>query len=390
MSEIQSVKGTSFKLIMAFQLVLAFVLFIFSIDLLTFSLGRFNNEVTQDIFMATFNPFVGLFIGLLMTAMLQSSSMVTAMVVAVVASGSLSLTQAVPLIMGANVGTTLTSTLISFTFIMKKSEFKRALSAGVLHDIFNILTVVTLFPLEYYFGFLSQTAGYLTQTFFVSSDPVGSEYTYNVLMTRPITLWITALVDQPLVWVIVAILLVLGTIKLLSDIVFKAFLSTKFKNISEHIFHTPWLTFLYGTLFTAAVQSSTVTTSLVVPAVATRQIKIANILPFIIGANVGTTITAAIAAIYKTEAAISIALVHIIFNLIGVLIFLPFPAIRNFPVRLATYFARLSVKRKYVSLAYILMTFFIIPFLLIYFNKSEDVRDLADKANVKKEIRMED
>jgi len=390
MSEIQSVKGTSFKLIMAFQLVLAFILFIFSIDLLTYSLGRFNNEVTKDIFMATFNPFVGLFIGLLMTAMLQSSSMVTAMVVAVVASGSLSLTQAVPLIMGANIGTTLTSTLISFTFIMKKSEFKRALAAGVLHDIFNILTVVLLFPLEYYFGFLSQAAGYLTQTFFVSADPVGSEYTYNVLITRPITLWITGLVNLPLLWVIVAILLVLLTIKLLSDTVFKAFLSTKFKNISEHIFNTPWLTFLYGTLFTAAVQSSTVTTSLVVPAVATRQIKIANILPFIMGANVGTTITAAIAAIYKTEAAISIALVHIIFNLIGVLIFLPFPAIRNFPVKLATYFARISVKRKYVSLAYILMTFFIIPFLLIYFNQNDNVKGLADKAPIKKEIRMED
>lgn len=389
MSEIQSEKGSSFRLIMAIQLAFAFVLFVFSIDLLTYSLGGFSNEVTNDIFMATYNPFVGLFIGLLMTAMFQSSSMITAMVVAVVASGNLSLTQAVPLIMGANIGTTLTSTLVSFTFIMKRSEFKRALSAGVLHDIFNILTVILLFPLEFYFGFLSRTAGFLTQTFFAADDPAKSEYIYNVLITRPITIWVTQLLDQPIVWLIVAILLVFGSIKILSDTVYKAFLSTKFKNISEHVFKTPFLTFIYGTLFTAAVQSSTVTTSLVVPAVATRQIKLAKIFPFIIGANMGTTITAVIAAIYKTEAAISIATVHILINLIGALIFLPFPTIHRFPIRIANFFGRISVNKKYVSLAYILMTFFIIPFLLIYFNKKDDVRVLDAKLDQKTEIKVD-
>jgi len=372
---------------MALQLVFAFVLFVFSIDLLTYSLGSFSNEVTKDIFMATYNPFVGLFIGLLMTALFQSSSMITAMVVAVVASGNLSLTQAVPLIMGANIGTTLTSTLVSFTFIMKRNEFKRALSAGVLHDIFNILTVILLFPLEFYFGFLSRTAGYLTQSFFTADDPAKSEYIYNVLITRPITIWVTQLLDQPIVWLIVAILLVFGSIKILSETVYKAFLSTKFKNISEHVFQTPFLTFVYGTLFTAAVQSSTVTTSLVVPAVATRQIKLAKIFPFIIGANIGTTITAVIAAIYKTEAAISIAIVHILINLIGALIFLPFPAVHRFPIRIANFFGRISVNNKYISLAYILMTFFIIPFLLIYFNKKDDVRMLD--ANMVQKTEME-
>ncbi|KEO72046.1 Na/Pi symporter [Anditalea andensis] len=374
MSKIQSANGSYFKLIMAMQLVLAFVLFVFSIDLLTYSLGTFSNDVTKDIFTATLNPFVGLFIGLLMTAMFQSSSMITAMVVAVVASGSLSLIQAVPVIMGANIGTTLTSTLVSFTFIMKRNEFKRALAAGVLHDIFNILTVIILFPLELYFGFLSYFSEYLTHTFFAADDPTKSEFIYNVLITRPFTLWITQLFAQPILWFILAILLVFGSIKILSETVYKAFLSTHFKNLSEHVFKAPLLTFIYGILFTAAVQSSTVTTSLVVPAVATRKIKLAKIFPFIIGANMGTTITAIIAAIYKTEAAISIAIVHVIINLIGALIFLPFPAIRHIPVMIASFFGRISINKKYVSLAYILMTFFIIPFLLIYFNKKDDVQ----------------
>ena len=116
------------------------------------------------------------------------------------------------------------------------------------------------------------------------------------------------------------------------------------------------------------------TTSLIVPAVANRKVSLIKVFPFIIGANIGTTITAVIAAIYKTEAAISIAIVHILFNLLGALIFLPIPSIRKIPVKIATFLGRESVKTRLVGFAYILLTFFIIPFLLIYFNKNEDLR----------------
>jgi sodium-dependent phosphate cotransporter len=117
------------------------------------------------------------------------------------------------------------------------------------------------------------------------------------------------------------------------------------------------------------VQSSTITTSLIVTIVATGKVSVKKAFPFILGANIGTTITAAIAAIYQTEAAISIALVHFLFNFIGALIFLPFPAVRNIPVQLATLFGEKTVKSRLIGLAYILLTFFIIPFLLIYFNR---------------------
>ena len=89
------------------------------------------------------------------------------------------------------------------------------------------------------------------------------------------------------------------------------------------------------------------------------------------GANLGTTITAVIAALYKTEAAISVAIVHVLFNLIGSLIFLPFPKLREYPVRLAKSFGRKTAKNKTIGFTYILLTFFVIPFFLIYFNQSE-------------------
>ena len=76
-----------------------------------------------------------------------------------------------------------------------------------------------------------------------------------------------------------------------------------------------------------------------------------------------------IASIYKPEAAIALALVHVLFNSFGALIFLPFTFIRNIPVWMANYMGKISLKYRVVVFAYILLTFFVIPFLLIYFTK---------------------
>lgn len=370
------------KVLTFIQMLIAFVLFMFSIDLLTMSMVRINSQLAEELFQATNNPFVGLFVGLLMTALIQSSSTVTAMIVAVVASGNLTLMQAVPLVMGANIGTTITSTLVAFSFIMKKTEFRKALSAGVLHDIFNILTVIILLPLEIYFGFLTKSALFLTKTFFNHNQKYDVEYTFNILFTRPLTNWLVEFINSPIISLILAVVLVFVSIKYLSVTVFRTFVSKNYNNLSKFIFKRPYIAFAYGTFFTAAVQSSTVTTSLIVPAVANRKVSLVKVFPFIIGANIGTTITAAIAAIYKTEAAISIAIVHFLFNLFGALFFMPYSGIRNIPVKIATFLGKESVKSRIVGFAYILLTFFLIPFLLIYFNKDDSFQNMdKDKSN---------
>jgi len=349
-------------------MLLAVFLFIFAIDLLTVSMSQLNNSVARDILQATKNPFISLFIGILLTALFQSSSTVTSSVVAIVAAGNLTLDQAVPLVMGANIGTTLTSTLVSFSYIMKKKEFKRALSAGIVHDIFNVLTVIILLPLELYFRFLSKLAQ-KTARIFASDESYSEPMVYHKIITRPLSEWINNTMGLPFVTMIVSIFLVFLAIKLLSSSVFKTFEMGSLSNFNKYIFKNPFLAVLYGTVFTAAVQSSSVTTSLVVPLVAEGKVSLRKSFPFIIGANIGTTITAAIAAIYKTEAAIALALVHFFFNLIGALIFMPFPVIRNIPVRIALFMGQKSVQNRIVGFAYIILTFFIIPFFLIYFNK---------------------
>ncbi|WP_192347483.1 Na/Pi symporter [Algoriphagus sp. Y33] len=367
MERLENEKDTVNKTKSYLMMLLALVLFIFAIDLLTVAMSNLNNVVAENILQATRNPFVSLFIGLLMTALIQSSSTVTASIVAVVASGHLTLEQATPMVMGANIGTTLTSTLVSLSYIMNRKQFKRALSAGMLHDIFNIFTVIILLPLEVYFGFLSKISIRIAH-FFLPNEPYSGPIVYNKVFTRPISEWITAAIDIPFLTTILSIFLVFAAIKILSTSVYKAFVLNSFQDINKLIFKNPYMAFLYGTFFTAAVQSSTVTTSLVVPLVANKKVSVRKAFPFIIGANIGTTITAAIAAIYKSEAAIALAIVHFLFNFIGALIFLPFPRLRNIPVFLAMFMGKKSVKSRFLGFAYILLTFFIIPFLLIYFS----------------------
>jgi solute carrier family 34 (sodium-dependent phosphate cotransporter) len=344
------------------------LLFIFAIDLLTVAMGRLNNEVARDIIQATRNPFISLFVGLLVTALIQSSSTVTASIVAIVASGNMTLQQAVPMVLGANIGTTLTSTLVSFTFITKKKEFKRALSSGISHDVFNVLNVILLFPLELSFNFLSNTAEKLAKLF-VSDGQVSDDFEYNRMFTRGATEWIVENINIPFLSTLLAIFLVFFSIKVMTTSVYKTFVLDAFQDISKIIFKNTGVSFVYGIFFTAAVQSSTVTTSLVVPLVANRKVSLAKSFPFIIGANIGTTITAVIASMYKTEAAIALAIAHVLFNSIGALIFLPFPEIRQIPIKLSEFMGDSSVKNRFFSFAYILLMFFIIPFLLIYFSR---------------------
>ena len=94
--------------------------------------NHLGQDMAQTIDIATSNPFIGLFIGLIITAILQSSSTITSMAVAAVAAGSITLENAIPIVMGANIGTTLTSTIVSMSYVTKAKEFRRGdFSRGV-------------------------------------------------------------------------------------------------------------------------------------------------------------------------------------------------------------------------------------------------------------------
>jgi sodium-dependent phosphate cotransporter len=338
-----------------------------------------KKNVAETILLATSNPFTGLFIGLLITAMLQSSSTTTSLVVALVATGAISLDGAIPIIMGANIGTTITSTIVSLGFINKKKEFRRAVSAGTYHYFFNVLTAIVLFPLEYYYGFLSKLSVWIAGFFFTpTSGPVASTTFHFWAGFEPLINFILDRVNSPFVLAFLALILLFSSILIFRRLISDLLKAKSPEAFSRFFFKSQLKSFAWGLLTTAAIRSSTITTSVVVPIVAKKIASLKQAAPFIMGANVGTTVTAFIAATLQSNAssAISIAIVHFLFNFIGVLLFFPIPVLRKLPMELSEALGNLTLKYRLTGFVHILVAFFFLPFSLIYFNQ-DSIRSIS-------------
>ena len=140
-------------------LVLAIIyLFLVGVSSLESGIKVMGADTQERLFSSVSNPIVGLFIGVVGTVLVQSSSASTSLIVGLVASGALGLDQAVPMIMGANIGTTVTNTLVSLGHVRQSQEFRRALSAATVHDFFNLMAVTILLPFELLTGRISWLA----------------------------------------------------------------------------------------------------------------------------------------------------------------------------------------------------------------------------------------
>lgn len=350
-------------------LLLLGILFVFlvSLNLMSGGFKLLGKDIAEQIITITSNPFVGLFVGLLATALVQSSSTTTSMIVAIVASGSLSLQNAVPMIMGANVGTSVTSTIVALGHIPRKAEFQKAISSATVHDFFNLIVVAILFPIEYFTGALSFAGASIAHVFY--SDSANSTKVFSLLgvTVKPTAKAITSLLGSNAMIVIpVSIAALFVSLRAFSVSLRKVLIGKSQKNLEKYVFGNSLKSLFWGAGITAAVQSSSVTTSLIVPLVATDKISLRKAFPFLMGANIGTTITALLAAISQTEAALAVAICHLLFNLVGVTLLFPIKAIRDIPIWLSEKLGMYAGQKRLVGIAYIVITFFLIPFALIY------------------------
>jgi solute carrier family 34 (sodium-dependent phosphate cotransporter) len=350
----------------------ALFVFLISLSLFSTSFGLLSGEIVNEVIAAISNPFVGLFIGLLTTAIIQKSGITTSIVVAVVAVGKLPILYAVPVIIGANIGTTITAMLVSFTHITKKKEFKRATSAAAAHNLFNIFGAVILFPLELLTHFLTDTSIYVTQLLkpFSSITKLGMKGFLDVT-AYPIADFLVSLAGANL-WLLlpISITLLFLSISSFTLLLKSVLMGERWHKLQDFVFGTPLRALSWGTLLTASLQSSSLTTSVTVSLVATRKVSLKKAFPFIMGANVGTTITAILAAISQSDTALSIAIAHLLFNLFGVLLFFPIPLFRNFMVNCAQFLGKMTQRNRSLALLYVLLIFFLIPFFLIFLTKN--------------------
>uniref|UniRef100_A0A8C5P7N0 Sodium-dependent phosphate transport protein 2B n=1 Tax=Leptobrachium leishanense TaxID=445787 RepID=A0A8C5P7N0_9ANUR len=152
-----------------FVLLLALLyFFVCSLDVLSSAFQLVGGKAAGDIFKnhsVLSNPVAGLVIGVLVTVLVQSSSTSSSIVVSMVSSGILTVRTAIPIIMGANIGTSVTNTIVALMQSGDRNEFRRAFAGATVHDFFNWLSVLVLLPIEVASGYLYHLTNAIVTSF---------------------------------------------------------------------------------------------------------------------------------------------------------------------------------------------------------------------------------
>ena len=351
-------------------------LFLVGIGGMGYSFKLFGKEFSQKILEATSSPLIGLFIGILATTIVQSSSTTTSIVIGMVAAEAIGVRSAIFMIMGANIGTTVTAKLVSLGHITRKAEFRRAFAASSVHDTFNLITVSLRYPLEYFFHILERAATWMGRIF-VDVTGITKPENYLKKITTPTIESLSDLLDKDprlvlLVSVVITFFMLWGIVKLLQSLVLKKLESF----FDTYIFRNLAMSFTVGLILTVMVQSSSITTSLIVPLAGAGVLRLQQIFPFTIGSNIGTTITGLLAALAVAGqpgidpklvlAGSPVALAHFLFNASGAVIFLPFRRIREIPVHVAEWLAEVCLKNRIIPIVFIVLVFYLIPLVFTW------------------------
>jgi len=349
------------------------LIYVFLVGVSSLEAGiKIMGEDTQEkLFSAASNPIAALCIGILGTVLVQSSSASTSVIVGLVATNKLGVDDAVPMIMGANIGTTVTNTLVSLGHIRQSNEFRRAFAAATVHDFFNVLAVAVLLPVELFTGVISNIAETISENLVGAS---GTEW------KSPVKAW----VKEPVSWV-KDLWEALGTsgnvrgimVVLTGLVIILIALSAITKNmrslVADRVERSMnallsrgggMVALLLGIVITISVQSSSITTSILIPMAGAGVISLRNAYPVTLGANVGTTITALLASLAASSPeSLTVALAHTTFNVMGIFFLYIIPIARDVPIVAAEKLADIAVERRTLAVGYVAVMFIVLPLL---------------------------
>jgi sodium-dependent phosphate cotransporter len=324
----------------------------------------------EAIFAFARNPIVGVILGTLATALVQSSSTVTSVIVGLVAGG-VPVGIAVPMIMGANMGTTITNTIVSLGNLGERQAFRKSFEAATVHDFFNLYAIIVFLPIEILFHPLESAAAGLADLFAGSGGSSVGGFNPVAAATKPLAKLVVDLL-APLGSTLGALLAIAAGVGLVIVSVLylgrllRAVMTGRAKGLVDAaIGRGPITGIASGTIVTVLVQSSSTTTSLVVPLAGSGVLTTSQVYPFTLGANIGTCITALIAAMSVSGAneffALQIALVHLLYNVSGVFLFMTLPFLRSLPLRSSEWLGRRVEQNRIWAATYIGGVFFVVP-----------------------------
>ncbi|KGL80157.1 Sodium-dependent phosphate transport protein 2A, partial [Tinamus guttatus] len=285
-------------------------LFVCSLDVLSSAFQLAGGKVAGDIFKDNAilsNPVAGLVVGILVTVLVQSSSTSTSIIVSMVSSGLLEVRSAIPIIMGSNIGTSVTNTIVALMQAGDRSEFKRAFAGATVHDCFNWLSVLVLLPLEVVSGYLHHVTRLVVATFNIRSGKDAPDLLK--IITEPFTRLIIQL-DKSVITGIAT-----GDTGDRNRSLIRMWCGQAPPQGALVVLLE--VTWEHGVLVRAVVMGR------VPPSAGLGVISIERAYPLTLGSNIGTTTTAILAALAspkeKLASSFQIALCHFFFNISGIL-----------------------------------------------------------------------
>jgi sodium-dependent phosphate cotransporter len=375
------VGGTLIRMVLVTFLLFCFLFFL---NLMGTSFKVLGSCAGGDLFSDLENPIAGLMVGVLATVFVQSSSTSTSIVVSLVGAGTMPVKTAIPVIMGANIGTSVTNTIVSMAYITDGDYFERAFSAATVHDMFNMSTVAVLLPLEIIFGLLEnfseavapsevdegdkwkgplkKLVSPLTAEIIIANKDImknvakgkatceevyathvegysgdymkglikstssqTSMYKSGEYEVEPLFYNKYATQDEDIASGAAALAIaIVGLCTCMYCLVKVLSYITRNSNqamLKKAASMDPYIAVGVGTAVTILVQSSSITTSVLTPLAASDIISLEQMLPLTLGANIGTTATGILASLVSSKVeAVQIAICHLSFNIIGILI----------------------------------------------------------------------
>lgn len=440
--------------IFLFLLLACLYFFLFGLDLLGTSFRVVGGCTAASLLGSDTNPLASVMIGIIATALLQSSSTTTSIIVSLV-GGGLNVQQGIYMVMGANVGTSITSMLVSLSHLGDGDELERAFSAASVGFCFKFLTVIILLPLEvttsylyiltkamlpssvgegdawegklvdcflscrflpfyrlthpyapfsllFFVGPIKKIISPLTKVFIIANKELISDIStgavescdasYPVTCTDGVESYLTCnsgLIgcnsatnkcpaffqdgasktdDMISGWVclivalFVLIVCLIGLVALLRAMLLGA--STRIIYKATNI--NPILAMIIGCGVTVLVQSSSITTSALIPLAGVGVLQLEQIYPLTLGADIGTTFTALMAAMVSSKVeSLQIALAHLFFNLTGIVIWYPIPFMRHLVMKLAKWLGKITRHWRSFPAVFIALMYFLLPLLLL-------------------------
>lgn len=303
--------------------ILAIYFFVSGIVLIKSSAVILGESLTEKIVLLIRDTTSGVFAGWIGTALLHSSGAFDSIIVAFTSSGAIPLSLAVATIIGAEIGTSVTPFLVSVLgHLRKKARLTASFNVTMSHVLYNLFTLLLFYPAELFFGVFTKIAQQGSNIFVKASYLNAIPDVIDIA-----TPWVSVLLEYIPAW----LGLILGGASLiLALMVLEKYMVGIFSiptswNIIRATFTKPFRAFIAGFIFTVLVPSTTVMVSLLVP-LAGSGVILADyyILPYILGANIGTVFDVMIAALATGDPiSLGVWLVHLSINLIGACIFLP-------------------------------------------------------------------